>query len=57
MVEPEPQPNPSVDEAEEALLDALSEGEIDGGHGVPHRTVREWLLKLGNGIVAPPPLV
>ncbi len=45
------------DEAEEARLDAQAEAEIDAGKGVPHKQVREWLLKIGRGEKVPPPFV
>ena len=44
-----------LDESDEARLDAIAEAEIDGGRGVPHEKVREWLLKLGRGETPPPP--
>jgi hypothetical protein len=43
------------DEAEEARLDAVADAEIDGGLGVPHTKVREWLLNLVKGKRTPPP--
>lgn len=46
-----------LDEAEEARLDAKAEADIDCGKGVPHKRVREWLLKLGKGEKVPPPAV
>jgi predicted transcriptional regulator len=44
-----------IDEDAEARAIAEAEAEIDAGKGVPHEKVREWLLKLANGEVAPPP--
>jgi hypothetical protein len=43
------------DEAEEARLDAVADAEIDGGLGVPHTKVREWLLELVEGKRTQPP--
>lgn len=39
----------------EARAIAEAETEIDAGKGVPHVKVREWLLKLAKGEIAPPP--
>lgn len=44
-----------VDADIEALAIAEAEAEIDAGKGVPHAKVREWLLKLAKGEIAPPP--
>lgn len=44
-----------VDVDIEALAIAEAEAEIDAGKGVPHAKVREWLLKLAKGEIAPPP--
>jgi hypothetical protein len=45
------------DEAAEAAADAVADAEIEAGKGVPHRVVREWLLKLAKGEWLPPPSV
>jgi len=44
-----------VDAEIEARAIAEAETEIDAGKGVPHAKVREWLLKLAKGEIAPPP--
>ena len=44
-----------VDPDIEARAIAEAEAEIDAGKGVPHEKVREWLLKLAEGEVLPPP--
>jgi predicted transcriptional regulator len=44
-----------IDADIEARAIAEAEAEIDAGKGVPHAKVREWLLKLAKGEVAPPP--
>jgi hypothetical protein len=44
-----------IDENLEARAIAEAEAEIDAGKGVPHATVRGWLLKLAKGVIAPPP--
>jgi predicted transcriptional regulator len=44
-----------LDEAEEVLLDAIADAEIEAGKGVPHERVREWLAKLAKGERLPPP--
>jgi hypothetical protein len=41
---------------EVAAAAAASDAEIEAGKGVPHATVREWLLKLAKGERAPPPV-
>ena len=43
------------DEESDARAIAEAEAEIDAGQGVPHEVVREWLLKLAQGEVLPPP--
>lgn len=45
------------DDAQEGRLDDQAEAEIEAGQGVPHEQVREWLLKLAEGEVIPPPAV
>jgi predicted transcriptional regulator len=52
------EPKSAFDETEEdieAQAIAEAEAEIDAGKGVPHAKVREWLLKLAKGVIAPPP--
>ena len=44
-----------IDPDEEAAAIAEAEAELDAGKGVPHEKVREWLLKLARGEIAPPP--
>jgi predicted transcriptional regulator len=44
-----------IDADIEARAIAEAEAEIDAGKGVPHATVREWLLKLAKGEIVPPP--
>jgi predicted transcriptional regulator len=44
-----------IDPDIEAKAIAEAEAEIEAGKGVPHAKVREWLLKLANGEVIPPP--
>ena len=44
-----------IDDDIEARAIAEADAEIDAGKGVPHAKVREWLLKLAKGAVAPPP--
>lgn len=43
-----------IDADVEARAIAEAEAEIDAGKGVPHAKVREWLLKLAKGEIAPP---
>ncbi|HZK89713.1 MAG TPA: CopG family transcriptional regulator [Stellaceae bacterium] len=44
-----------IDEEAEARAIAEAEAEIDAGKGVPHASVRKWLLKLAKGEIVPPP--
>ena len=44
-----------IDEQTEAEALAKAEAEIAAGKGVPHDKVRDWLLKLRNGEIVPPP--
>ncbi|HJU16315.1 MAG TPA: CopG family transcriptional regulator [Stellaceae bacterium] len=44
-----------IDAEAEARAIAEAEAEIDAGKGITHERVREWLLKLAKGEVAPPP--
>ena len=44
-----------IDETAEAQAIAKARAEIAAGKGVPHERVREWLMKLAKGEVAPPP--
>ncbi len=46
-----------LDATEEARGDEIADAEIDAGLGVPHETVRAWLLKLTKGVWTPPPTV
>jgi predicted transcriptional regulator len=44
-----------IDEEAEKRAIAKARAEIAAGKGVPHEKVREWLLKLRDGKVEPPP--
>ena len=44
-----------IDKQEEARAIAEAEAEIDGGLGVPHGKVQEWLRKLAQGKMTEPP--
>jgi predicted transcriptional regulator len=44
-----------IDENAEAQAIAKARAEIAAGKGVPHEKVREWLIKLRDGKVEPPP--
>jgi hypothetical protein len=44
-----------IDGEAETRAIAEAEGELDGGKGIPHEKVREWLLKLAKGEITPPP--
>jgi predicted transcriptional regulator len=44
-----------IDQDAEARAIAKSRAEIAAGKGVPHEKVREWLIKLRDGKVEPPP--
>jgi predicted transcriptional regulator len=43
------------DEATEARLDAEAEADYAAGRVVPHKHVREWLMRLAQGERTPPP--
>ena len=45
----------STDEEIEARAIAEADAAVAAGKGVPHERVRDWLLKLAKGEVAPPP--
>lgn len=51
------EPRPVVDEIdeEEKRVIERARAEIDAGKGVPHEKVREWLQRLGEGKIEPPP--
>jgi predicted transcriptional regulator len=52
----EPKPNfDEIDKDAEARAIAKARAEIAAGKGVPHEKVREWLIKLRDGKVEPPP--
>jgi predicted transcriptional regulator len=44
-----------IDPDEESAAVAEAEAELDAGKGVSHEKVKEWLLKLANGEITPPP--
>ena len=44
-----------IDEDAEKRAIAKARAEIAAGKGVPHEKVREWLIKLRDGKVEPPP--
>jgi len=44
-----------IDPDEESAAVAEAEAELDAGEGVSHEKVKEWLLKLANGEITPPP--
>ncbi|MGA8758553.1 MAG: hypothetical protein WB611_19970 [Stellaceae bacterium] len=44
-----------IDADIEARAIAKARAEIAAGKGVPHEKVREWLIKLRDGKVEPPP--
>lgn len=45
------------DAQDEAWRDTLADAEIEAGKGVPHATVRAWLLRLAKGEKAPRPSI
>jgi predicted transcriptional regulator len=44
-----------IDEDAEKRAIAKARAEIASGKGVPHKKVREWLLRLRGGKTEPPP--
>jgi len=44
-----------IDEDDEKRAIAKARAEIAAGKGVPHEKVREWLIKLRDGKIEPPP--
>jgi hypothetical protein len=45
----------SLDQTEEARLDAIAEAEIEARRGAPHNKVRDWLVKSAKGERRLPP--
>lgn len=53
--DPDAAPALDAERLHEARAIAEAEALVDAGQGIPHEKVREWLLKLAEGKVVPPP--